>query len=299
MPFSPSTAACVVPRPVFMDAPAGRLFAVLYAGEGARRAWIYLPPFGEEMNRSRRMAALLGRALAGAGEALLVVDPSGTGDSDGVLDAVRWEHWQADAQAAVTWIRGQGLTPFGAIGLRTGALLALDLARRDSLECCVLWQPVIKGETMLSQLLRVRVAAGLETASGETVKSLRARLSAGETLDVGGYAVSPGLAADLDALSLKEMGEGYRGRLIWMRVAADPSAPVPPAVGAVMESWLRRRMDAEILQVDGEPFWSIEETTLAPVLLKRTVEVLTRPRHDAPPPPSPPVHLNGSARDMP
>lgn len=298
MPFSPPPqmpfAQEIAPYPLFLDGPGPRLFAVLYAGADARRAMVYLPPFGEETNRSRRMAALLGRRLAEAGEALLVLDPSGTGDSGGDFRDARWDHWRADARAGADWLRRRGLAPLGAIGLRTGAALALELARADGLEHCILWQPVTKGEMFLSQLLRVRVAAGLEAGVGETVKDLRARLKAGETLDVAGYEITPEMAADLDALVLKDMGGGYRGRLTWLQVAADPTAPVPPAVGAVVEGWMRQRVDAEIRQVAGEPFWSIEETTLAPALLAETVAVLTHPRHDPPPSPAPPVHLGGA-----
>ena len=298
MPFSPPVTPeqDMTPRPTFLDGPAGRLFAVLYAHDEARRALVYLPPFGEEMNRSRRMAALLGRRLGAAGEALLVLDPSGTGDSDGAFADARWTHWCADARAAVVWLRTEGYAAHGAVGLRTGGLLALDLAREEALAHCILWHPVTKGEMFLSQLLRVRVAAGLEQGAGETVKDLRARLADGETLDVAGYEITPEMAADLDALTLKDMARGYHGRLTWIQVAADPTAPVPPAIGAVVEGWMRRRVDAEILQVAGEPFWSIEETTLAPKLLELTVDLIARPRHDPPPPPAPPVHLNGSAR---
>lgn len=298
MPLTPPSHfnAEIAPRPMFLDGPRTRLFAVLYAGAGARRAVIYLPPFGEEMNRSRRMAALFGRRLAAAGEALLVLDPSGTGDSGGAFADARWDHWRADARAAVAWLRRQSLAPMAAVGLRTGAVLALTLARDEHLDHCVLWQPVIKGEMFLSQLLRVRVAAGLETGGGETVRGLRERLAAGETLNVAGYEITPGIAADLDGLTLKQAGEGYGGRLTWLQVAADPCAPVTPAAGAVVEGWMRRRVDAEIRLVAGEPFWSIEETTLAPALLEETLAVLTRPRHDPPPPPAPPTHLGGLSR---
>lgn len=201
---------------------------------------------------------------------------------------VRWRY---------RWLRTTGYTPHGVIGLRTGGLLALDLAQQEKLPHCILWQPVTTGEMFLNQLLRVRVAAGLAHGLGETVRDLRVRLSAGETLDVAGYDITPELAADLDALVLKDMAAGYHGRVTWMQVAADPTAPVPPAIGAVVEGWMRRRVDAEIFQVAGEPFWSIEETTLAPKLLEQTVDVVVRPRRDPQPPPAPPVHFNGSMRE--
>ena len=57
------------PRPIFIDSPSGRLFGV-YCAPGAstrrRGAVLYVPPFAEEMNRSRRMVALQARAFAAA-----------------------------------------------------------------------------------------------------------------------------------------------------------------------------------------------------------------------------------------
>ena len=70
--------------PVFIDSAAGRVFAIYHRpAEGGSNgpAMLYLPPFAEEMNRSRRMAALQARALAAAGYGVLLLDPYGTGDS--------------------------------------------------------------------------------------------------------------------------------------------------------------------------------------------------------------------------
>lgn len=266
-------------RPLFLDAPTGRLFAVFHAA-AERPAWsmLWLPPFGEEMNRARRMATLLGHAVAEAGGALLVLDPFGTGDSEGDFAAATWEGWRDDGLAALDWLRAEGLAPRAAGGLRTGAVLALDLAVEAKLDHAVLWQPVMRGDLFLTQLLRVRVAAGLEEERGETVKDLRARLAAGETVEVAGYPVTPAMAAALDGLALKGMAGGYGGTIDLLQVSADPHAPAPPAVGGLVDGWLRRRVDATLRQVPGEPFWTIEETTLAPALVTATVDALTAPR---------------------
>src|SRR3546814_18536068 len=55
---------------LFIDGPAGRLFAIHHAAAPHCRqglGLVHLPPFAEEMNRSRRMAALQARALAALG----------------------------------------------------------------------------------------------------------------------------------------------------------------------------------------------------------------------------------------
>ncbi|GAA0602577.1 hydrolase 2, exosortase A system-associated [Caenispirillum bisanense] len=261
-------------HPAFIDGPQGRLFTVLHAAERPLWSVLWLPPFGEEMNRSRRMATLLGHALAAEGGALLVLDPSGTGDSAGRFEDATWDGWRADAHAALEWLRAEGLAPRAAGGLRTGAVLALDLAVEAQLAHAVMWQPVTRGDLFLTQLLRVRVAAGLGDGRGETVKDLRARLAGGETVEVAGYPLTPAMASALEAISVKDMGAGYRGTIDLLQVSADPHAPAPQGIGALVDGWLRRRVEATLRQVAGEPFWTIEETTLAPALVAATVDVL-------------------------
>lgn len=55
------------PHPFFIERPDCRLFAIHHPrpGDDAGAAGvIFLPPFAEEMNRSRRMAAPLARAVS-------------------------------------------------------------------------------------------------------------------------------------------------------------------------------------------------------------------------------------------
>src|SRR3546814_14337350 len=78
---------------LFIDGPAWRLFAIHHAAAPHCRqglGLVYLPPFAEEMNRSRRMAALQARALAALGIDVLLLDLFGTGDSAGDFRDARW-----------------------------------------------------------------------------------------------------------------------------------------------------------------------------------------------------------------
>ena len=96
-----------------------------------RGALLYLPPFAEEANRSRRMAVLQARRLAARGWPVLLLDPFGTGDSAGAFHEARWELWLADAAQAAAWLATRW--PGGSVtlwGLRLGALLAAALAAR-------------------------------------------------------------------------------------------------------------------------------------------------------------------------
>ena len=56
--------------PFFLEASVGKRYCICHlppAGSTPHAAVLHVHPFGEEMNRSRRMAALQARALAAAG----------------------------------------------------------------------------------------------------------------------------------------------------------------------------------------------------------------------------------------
>ena len=72
------------PEPLFIETGDRRLFALYHPAAGdARGSVLMLPPFAEEMNMSRRMSYLTGRAFAAAGYDFLSLDLTGTGDSSG------------------------------------------------------------------------------------------------------------------------------------------------------------------------------------------------------------------------
>ena len=92
-------------EPFFLESAPGRRFCLFHPPAGAcRGAVLYVHPFAEEMNKSRRMAALQARALAAAGYGVLQIDLHGCGDSDGGFGEARWEQWHADLAAARAWL---------------------------------------------------------------------------------------------------------------------------------------------------------------------------------------------------
>ncbi|MGH8593525.1 MAG: hydrolase 2, exosortase A system-associated, partial [Gammaproteobacteria bacterium] len=104
---------------------------------------LIVPPFAEEMNKSRRMFALLARDLACLGYGVMLVDLYGTGDSEGEFVEARWAMWKEDIARSAEWLQGQGAESFYLLGLRLGAPLALDVAKNFAfpLQRIVLWQP--------------------------------------------------------------------------------------------------------------------------------------------------------------
>src|SRR5579875_280343 len=97
-------------EPLFLAGPAGPIFATYYAARrtiGRGLSLVYVPPFAEEMNCSRRMAALQARRLADIGIGALLIDLYGTGESGGGFADARWRTWLGDIAAAAIWLKSR------------------------------------------------------------------------------------------------------------------------------------------------------------------------------------------------
>ncbi len=242
-------------------------------------AVLYLPPFAEEMNRARRVAILQARTLAARGVGTLILDPYGTGDSEGDFEKSSWEIWRSDTRSGLAWLHAQGYRRCSLLGLRLGACLALDVAAKASdidLSRLVLWQPVQRGEIFLNHFLRIRIAAGLRDGTGtgkETVRALRRRLAQGEILEIAGYGLTPELAAAIDAMNIVDLALKCRRPLAWIELVPQVETGLAPASRAAIERLSGAGLDVRTEAVVGPPFWSIEETTLIPELCARTAEL--------------------------
>jgi hypothetical protein len=161
---------------------------------GSGPALLFLPPFFEEMNRTRALLASVMGTLAGDGYACFLPDLPGTGESERALQDVAWQDWRnaADAAFAATGAAAS-------VGLRGGALL--DEAAP------VRWRfAPANGASLARDLAR----AGLMTEGG------------------GGYAPSGGL---LEPLAAAEPATGKTVRTVRLstdRAEADLKLEGPP-----------------------------------------------------------------------
>lgn len=273
--------AALSAQPFFLDAKPGQRFCLYHAPSEAsayRGALIHVHPFAEEMNRARRMSALQSRAFAASGYAVLQLDLYGCGDSAGDFSDARWEIWKEDLAAAHAWLRSRTAAPIGLWGLRLGASLALDFAADcpDLISHLLLWQPVLRGETYLTQFLRLRLAADMLDGQGEHLsdtRALRAALAAGETLEVAGYEIAPALAGAIDAWDAAKMTVPTIP-LHWMELAAAPQRPLPPAAQKLANKWQASGADLHLHQVQCSPFWLTQEFAASPELIAATSAIV-------------------------
>lgn len=87
-------------EPLLLDTSTGRLFLLLRAPRNASRCVLFVPPFGEEMNKCRRQVTETAEALILAGYAVLTFDLIGTGDSSGEFTDAKWDAWRSDVASA-------------------------------------------------------------------------------------------------------------------------------------------------------------------------------------------------------
>ena len=266
----------------FIPGGSRRLFCVLHRPPGrlaCAGAIVYLHPFAEEMNKSRRMAAMQARALAAAGWLVLQPDLSGCGDSEGDFGDATWAGWSADACQAVAWLaRESGLRPW-LWGLRAGGLLAAAVsAQVPNGADLLLWQPVISGKQHLQQFLRVKAAGDmLKDESGPKSETPRALLSRGESVEVAGYCIAPGLASGMDAASMQPPdtpATGFAGKAVWLEVssAAQPSLSMP--AGQASEKWRAAGWRVITQVVPGPAFWQTLEIEEAPALIDASLGLI-------------------------
>lgn len=240
---------------------------------------IYVHPFGEEMNKSRRMAALQARAFAAIGLGVLQIDLFGCGDSSGEFGNARWNVWKQDLAIAKKWLENRADAPLSLWGLRLGALLALDFAKSSdsAIDRIILWQPVLSGESFLTQFLRLRLANEILALDTEKKRmtgtdTMRAFLKAGNMLEVAGYELAPDLAAAIDSLKAAELIV-TKSPVHWFEIVGEPARSMTPAGSKVAEGWKREGVDLQVHLVAGPPFWATQEISECPRLVASTAGI--------------------------
>lgn len=268
------------PRPFFLAVEPGERFCIYHPPAGsavAAHGIVHVHPFAEEMNKSRRMAALQARRLARAGYGVLQIDLLGCGDSTGDFGDARWERWKSDVRAALRWLREQVPGRMALWGVRLGALLAADVAREPEAEIdqLLLWQPVVAGELFLTQFLRLQLASEMLSAGAASsgVRALREALARGTPLEIAGYELHPELAAAIERTRLLQPVPQVR-RVAWLEVSANPDATVTPASQRVIDAWRAGGVELHAQAVEGPPFWSTLEIAQCEALLEATDALL-------------------------
>jgi exosortase A-associated hydrolase 2 len=262
----------------FLPTPTGRRFCVFHpaaAPGGAREgALVFVHPFAEEMNKSRRMAALTACAFAQSGFDVLRMDLLGCGDSDGDSADATWDAWQRDIELAVTWLAARTEGRVWIWGLRLGALLAAVVASRASDPMHLLfWQPTTSGQRFIQQFLRTQVLADIISESGgrRSGSEMLTALSNGKFLEVAGYRLTPDLMLPIHRA---ELPPPPRGSIVRCIEIAQGMTDVSLSSQRVVAEWREMGVDAAASVVEGPPFWQTQEMSDCPSLIAASVSAV-------------------------
>jgi exosortase A-associated hydrolase 2 len=251
--------------PFFLPGQAGNLFTLYHrpAGPaGCRGGVLYVHPFANEMNFTRRNAALLARALAGRGWGVLQVDLFGCGDSDGDFRDASWKIWVDDLTTAFDWLQERVGGRVGLVGIRLGGLLALDFASRArrNIDRVLLWHPVVNGQQMMTEFLRLRLLSNaIGVRAGETsttTQELRQKINSGEPVEVLGYEIMPHLSQAIAEIHIAQLGLAVATPIRWVEVVSGLEDPGRPLAQTTVDAWRAAGHDATLHTVAGRPFWS-------------------------------------------
>lgn len=268
---------------LFLGAGTERRFAVCWRppeGLTPRGALLFVPPFAEEMNKSRRMVALTANALAARGFVTLRIDLAGCGDSAGLFAQASWDGWLDDLANAWCWLRAHAPGIPWLWSLRAGALLGNALLPRlDATPGLLLWQPVLSGKQHLTQFLRLRVAADAfavaDPAARATTQSLVHSLTLGKTVDIAGYVLPPSIAQPLATADIG--APPVPTDVLWLEVDSGQAPAIAPGSTTRIAQWRAAGQRVTARAVGGPHFWATQEIEDCPALLEATLEALCPP----------------------
>lgn len=274
----------------FLDSSdGGQRFCVHHEALGSekRGQLLYLHPFAEEMNKSRRMAALQARAFAAAGFDVLQIDLLGCGDSSGDFGDASWQAWLDDVLLGCSWLQARpDPAPLWLWGLRAGSLLAIDALRRlDGPANLLLQQPPASGKPLLQQFLRLKIAGEMiDGASKGLMGEMRDSLSRGDRVEIAGYSLSAALASGLEAGTTQPPKETVSGRIIWLELNSHSRKEWTPVATQAHQRWRDAGWHVSAEAVTGPAFWQTNEIEEAPALTEAALRLLRTPVAPSPAP---------------
>jgi exosortase A-associated hydrolase 2 len=252
----------------FLQVSGSGRFCLLHLPSGSPRgAIVCIHPFAEEMNRSRRVAAQQARAFATAGYAVLQMDLFGCGDSAGDFGEASWSQWLADGHAAVHYIQLRVNAPVCLWALRSGALLAAQVAGElTSAVDLLLWQPVLSGNLHLQQFLRLQLAADMldgKRRGGSEV--LRQSLESGVPVEIAGYTIAPDLGLGMAAAELKPVSKVRN--IVCLEIG---NQTLSPALAKLQQAWPELRTSV----VDDAQCWLNPDVAECPALIAASLQAV-------------------------
>lgn len=261
----------------FLEGPNGPLFCLTFLPASRQKQCtqviIHVPPFAEEMNKSRPMVSAQAKLMATMGYPVVLFDLFGTGDSSGQFEEASWESWIRDLQFVCEWAQANfSVDKLILWGLRAGCLLATACVQRDThkVSRLIFWQPVVSGERVLTQFRRLdQLSLSVKPPGlGDSTA----------VPEIAGYRLNSELIAELSQADLGSCRIPPGVHLDWLEVTALEGLKLGHASEQALQT-LREPPHPTICTgvVRGDPFWFTQEVSMVPALLEETLRLLGSP----------------------
>ena len=258
----------------YLKTPSGEMQCLVYSGEVGSASWIvHVSPFAEELNNTRRLVSEAARAMAAAGHTVVVADMTGTGENSQDFVDANWSAWKGDLTVLLDWAQVQGATQIVLWGIRSGCLLAAEMASMSdkNIAGLLFWQPELSGGKIVSGFLRLGAVASNLRGGKDSVERFRKDLRKGNVVNVLGYSVSPLLFDELEAIH-----PDYRlsTDLPALVLAAEP--PAAPDSSRLQQVGLNPDC-VEAISVPGLRYWGSVESRHPEELIPLSLDWLNSP----------------------
>jgi exosortase A-associated hydrolase 2 len=245
-------------------------------------AILVIPPFAEEMNKSRHLVNAAMRQLATAGYSCFMLDNYGTGDSGGDLDQARIDIWRDDLYQLLLLLLQQGYQSVSFIAVRFGVIQLFDLLNKYSsplpVQQLVLWQPVFDVGKLWQQFVRLKVAEAMAAGNKTSQKALEQQLNNGENIEIAGYPISPAFYHSLLNINSSIPAQLNSVNLHWLETSQLDNVALPVQK---MREQLQQHCQLNYTQLKAEPYWQTAELASAEQLIALTLQYLTEgTQHD-------------------
>ena len=235
---------------------------------------LIVPPFAEEMNKSRHLFTEVADGARRVGRRHRRGRSVRHRRQRRRIRRCRLERLEVGSRCSrAVGSQLQQITITKLLAVRLGCALGCEAAREHGwkLERTVLWQPVVSGTRALDQFLRLRVAATMMQKDGKETMAGLAR-----AVEVGRIGRGRGLRRDrthrranwIASISARRWAR-ISARSVGSRSSVPPMHRRPPAAKLPSNEREPRGANVELHALLGEPFWSSVEIVRNPTLVRR------------------------------
>ena len=217
-------------------------------------------PFAEEKLWSQRAMVNLARFLCENGFPVFRFDYMGHGDSEGNFEDSDISTQVEDIGCAVDELRSRSrVSKVGLLGLRLGATLAILFAEKTNIpDFLVLWEPIVRADTYLIQILRSSLATQMRAYKKITYprEQMIRDLESGKAVMIDGYSISPKFYRQALSLKLDQEKLTYSKPIFITHISKVGKRQVPTNLSRLYQAYRKINPAIKFTTVEEKPFWN-------------------------------------------